>query len=284
MKPIFVLCEGPHDVAFFGRLLKTANVKPYRETLNHYVPKALSAFLIERYRMRDIEGARFRTGRGMVLECPPIFEAAYTLTDPSRLLLFHSCNGDNHLKAIGKFLSNLTELARAGAADVGLPSFGVLFVRDADDRGIDARVDQLRAEFTEILKPVLPSIDQLTANDPDKIVRDGDFSAGCCIFSAPDKNTGTLEDIVWPLLQPWMPPRMDEARQYVDTHGVADTAVARGQNPAAKRLKAALTIAGQMDAPGYALSVVMRDTPAFNDEAIRGNSVCQMLTRMVLEI
>jgi hypothetical protein len=36
--------------------------------------------------------------------------------------------------------------------------------------------------------------------------------------------------------------------------------------------------------PGYALSVVLRDTPAFDDDLLRANPVCEMLTQTMLRI
>ena len=160
----------------------------------------------------------------------------------------------------------------------------MVFVCDADDTGVDDKVRGLRANYTEVLQPVLPRFSTLVANDPSRIVRDGDFSAGCCVFTSPGKATGTLEDIVWPLLYPKMSVRLDDAQTYVKTHGIAGTEVARGDNPVAKKQKAALTISGQIERPGYALSVVLRDTSAFDDDLLRADTACDTLIQTMSQI
>jgi len=285
MKPIFVLYEGSHDSAFLGRLLIAANVKPFGRTLGKYEPAVLRNFLIKRHQERKVEEGRFRSSGSnqgtFVQESLPILSAAYELTAPPRLLLFHRCIGDNH-EAVRGFLADLVALAQPGAPDVGLPSFGVLFVRDANDLGVDAKVAELQREFAEVLNPVLPGFVRLSANAPPDIIRDGDFSAGCCIFTGPGKTTGTLEEIIWPLLESQIPERLKDAREYVEAHGLAGTEVARGDKSSIKRVKAALTIAGQMDAPGCSLAVALREMPSFDDGSLSSDSICQMLTQMIL--
>ncbi len=286
MKPIFILCEGPHDIAFLGRLLKSTGAKPFEETLGNYQPVPLRNFLVKRYQNRDVEGGRFRsTGSNkgaFIAESPPILEAAFTLEEPpQRLLLFFRCLGNQHADAIRDFLASVVELSLPGAADIGLASFGVIFVGDADLDGIDAKSNYWRTEFGTVLTPVLPSFGALTVNSPDKVVRDGEFSAGGCVFSAPGETTGTLEDIVWPLLYKKVSARLNDAQKYVATHGFGGTEVNKS---ASKKQKAAMTISGQIDSPGYALSVVLRDTTAFDDDLLRADVVCDMLIQTMTQI
>lgn len=283
MKPIFVLCEGPHDTAFFGLLLRAAGINRFEALLGDYEPKALRDFLINRYRQRDVEGGHSRSSGSIVLEAPPILESVYALADPPRLLLFYRCNGE-HDDAVGAFLKDLVALTLPGAQDVGLTSFGVLFVRDADDVGPESKVASLKEKFAEILRPVLPGIDELSANDPRKLVKDGEMSAGACILCGAQKSVGTLEDIVWPMLHALIPKQLGEADNYIQTFGIAGTRIAHGNNTAAKRKKAALTIAGQTDAPGASLAVVLRDMKALTDEVVRSDSVCQIFTNILTEM
>jgi hypothetical protein len=282
MKPIFVLCEGHHDVAFLGRLLSVAGVEPYKVTLGEYEPTSLSKFLIGRYRKRDIEGGRFRSSGSnkgtIVSESPPTLEAAYHLGDPDRLLLFFRCSGDQHTDAIREFLQGLVDLSSPGAPDVGLESFGVIFTGDADQIGVDERIARWRTEFGETLRPVLPNFSKIRQ---DTFVRDKEFSAACCVFSAPDQQTGTLEDIVWPILYANISPQLDAATNYVEMHGIEGTRV---HLHAVKKRKAALTIAGQLDCPGYALSVVLRDSRAFDDEILRDDAICKKLLQTIMDI
>ena len=288
MKPIFILCEGPHDIAFLGRLLKSIGVKPFEEPLANYQPIPLRKFLITRYQDRDVAGGHFRsTGKNkgaFIAEAPPILEAAYRLEEPARLLLFLRCLGDQHADAIRDFLESVVELSLPGAANVGLASFGVIFVGDADDNGIESKASYWRKEFEAVLTPVIPRFAELMANAPDKIVRCGDFSAGCCVFTSSGRTTGTLEDVVWPLLYQGISARLDDAQKYVATHGVSGTEVARGKNPSTKKQKAALTIAGQIDSPGYALSVVLRDTLAFDDDLLRSDTACNTLIQTLIHV
>jgi hypothetical protein len=280
MKPIFILCEGQHDTAFFGLLLRAAGAKKFKSLLADYEPVALRNLLVTRYKQRDVEGGRCRTSGGIVTDSPPFLDSVYELDDPPRLLLFFRCEGE-HNETTRAFLSDIVTLAVPGAPDVGLHTFGILFVRDADDEGIEAKVATLKHEFGNVLRPVLPGIETLTANEPSKVIREAGISVGACIWCAPEQTKGTLEDILWPLLEPLIPDRLNQAKDYVQVHGVAGTKVAGGKNPTANRQKAAINIAGQVDAPGASLSVVLREMRTITNAAILGDAVCVRLTGML---
>jgi hypothetical protein len=284
MKPIFVLYEGAHDSAFLLRLLQSCNIEPYKEMLKDYSPRSLAKFLVNRYERQDIAHGRFRPAgknRGAIVAAvPPVFEAAFHLKTPDRLLLLHRCNGDGQVAAINAFLSELVELSKPGAADIGLKSFGVVFMLDADDHGVAGRVAMLKERHSEALRPVLPSFERIHANSSDGIVRDGNFSAGCWVHCKGEEDFGTLEDILWPMLHTNIGSRLDDALNYIDDHALPGTEILRGARATVKKTKAALSIAGQIDAPGYSLSVALRDMPAFDDKSIGQSLHCQA----VLEI
>lgn len=288
MKPIFVLCEGPHDIAFLGRLLTAFDIQPYEELLGRYQPVVLRNFLLKRYQQRNVEGGHFRstgTNKGTFIpESPPVLEAAYRLHSPARLLLLFRCLGDQHVDDIGRFLAGLVELAQPGAADMGLKSFALVLTGDADQAGVDAKVEYWKEHYGPKLQSVLPDFGKLVPNDPEQVVRNGDFRASCCVFAKAGTAMGSLEDVVWPLVYPQLSDRLDEALAYVRKFGVEGTKVTRGRNPDAHKLKASLTIAGQIDSPGYALSVVLRDTKAFDDERLRNDPACGAIVRMLTEM
>lgn len=276
MKPVFVLCEGDHDIAFLSRLLEChPDVKRYKKALKDYEPAVLSRFLIQRFSSRNVDGGRFASSGPFVHEMSPTLQAAFTV-GTGRLLLLHKCGSDREHKATRAFLSGIIALAAPGAPGVGLPGFGVVFVRDADNLRAEVRLEELRDAFRDCLAPVL-AIDGLAQNDAASIVRSGDFSCAACIFSGATPVTGTLEEVVIPLLRGQLENRFGAAMKFIEDFGAKEL-----PDGGSKRLKAMLNIAGQIESPGCSLSVSLRDSPHLSNDGLQSCRLCQSYLQVIV--
>ena len=108
--------------------------------------------------------------------------------------------------------------------------FDWCLVNDADEFGINHRLANLKMTYTHTHSDFTPEILLMSAND----FNDGPFSAGCCIFAEPGKDTGTLENILAPLMRVRQQSRQDAAQQFVLDH-VTGTKIA--PTPARGELK-----------------------------------------------
>ena len=270
MRPIFIFCEGPHDIAFLGRLLEFSGAKPYKEKLKKY-PAPLAGLIINRFQSRNIQEARFRSSGPMALECPPILEAAYVLETAQSLLLFFRCVGDKQDEAVRSLLKTLIDLTgESNAPDNRITGFGVVFVNDADVSPVSETLNRIHENYTEVLKPILPNYANLQANGT---MKDGDFSCGCLIFSDVEGSSGTLESIIEPIMRKQQCIRHEDADSFVSKHATEGTAAGNSERPS-KKQKALLTAAGQIDFPSYSLSVIIRDTAALKWEYLKDDPRC----------
>ena len=270
MRPVFIFCEGPHDVAFLGRLLQCKGAKPYKEPFKNY-PKPLAGLIINRFQTRNIEEARFRSSGPMALDCPPVLEAAYILESPQRLLLLYRCVGDKQVEAVRGLLQTLVDLCSdSNAPDNRIPPFGVLFVNDADISPVGDMLNRICTTYATVLKPVLPNLNELRANS---ILKSDGFSCGCLIFCNHDGTSGTLENILEPIMRKGQIDRHTDADAFVLKHATSNTVAGNAERPS-KKLKAVLTAAGQMDFPSCGLSVIIRDSNALNWEYVKDDAKC----------
>jgi|ERR1035441_1340569 hypothetical protein len=279
MRPIFVFCEGSQDIAFLCRLIQeTSAATPYTIPLKEY-PKPLNYFFGLRFSERIIEHAKFRPSGPMVPDNLPVLQAAYKLPDPDRLLLFLNCYGADRTEEVSKFLTLLVGLGKSPETTKGLPAFGLVFVNDADELGINQRLANLKTTYTPILHTILPRFSLMSAND---VLNDGPFSAGCCIFAEPGKNTGTLENILAPLMRVRQQSRQDVAQQFVLDH-IPGTKI-EVTTPASRRIKAVLTVAGQHNLYGDSLVVIVRDSDALHREDMAKSLHCCTYAKVLTRI
>lgn len=276
MRPIFVFCEGAHDIAFFSRLFKANGAIAYQKKLSDYDPSVIGDLIVNQYKSRSVDSGRFRpkgTNQGTVVsETLPTFKAAWTVPGNDNLYLFFACEGDGHHAEVCRLIDSVSILAEPGAPDISIRGFGLIFTCDADLIGVSGRQTLWVEAFSESLKGFLPDITGLLANDASKIVRNGQCSVTGLVFAATGSENGTLEDVLWEHLESGYQSKLSEAVTFIEKHGTKGTKVF--DFPSKKR-KAAITIAGQVDSPGYSLSVILRDTKTFDGNTLTQDEVCK---------
>ena len=252
MKLLFVICEGPHDAQFIGRLLQeSGRYESYNEQLKNY-PSPLKEFISGKYTSQKID--EIRIGRPRF---PLVPICAYKILEGDHIVLPVSMGGMDQYRQTDEFIK---EILDSFASDVlrqsksVIESVSFLFIYDADSRGVDKTQELFIARYSETL------------------TISGDFQkeqwAGTgrryalFIFTGNDGNTGTLEDNLLTLFRKNDNEWVDSCDQHIQERFEN---MAPGGDETAHRTKmnkAVLTTCGQIEKAnaGYALTVVVRDT------------------------
>ena len=252
MKLLFVICEGPHDAQFIGRLLQeSGKYKSYDEPLKNY-PSPLKEFISGRYNSLKID--EISIGRP---KFPLVPICVYKMLEGGHLVLPVSMGGMDKHKLTIEFVEELynsfaSDVLRQSKSEIKSVSF--LFIYDADSRGVDNTQNLFIERYSKTL------------------TIQGDFQkeqwAGAgskyalYIFTGDDGDTGTLEDNLLMLFRINNKEWVNACDQHIQNrfeamaHGGDETA------HIAKINKAILTTCGQIEKvnAGYALTVVVRDT------------------------
>ncbi len=161
-----------------------------------------------------------------------------------------------------------------------LTELGVVFVNDADEMGVASRQKLITDNHKDLLAPLLPDFSSLAGNS---YQQSGGYGGAICVFTEPDTDKGSLENIIWALWHEAHLERRDKSRNLMDSLAVAGTKIGPTSTPS-KILKATLTTAGQTECPGYSLAVVLRETDAIDSTAMKADPSCQAFVELLTNV
>lgn len=190
---ITVLCEGPHDVAFITKILKTIGFKSNENIKIGDYPFPINNLLVSEVTKTNVEELNLQEVRQALLP-------SNTLVRDKNFLFLYSMGGDskiliNSQPILKEFISFLPK--EEGGFDEVLPldtRLSLLYFLDADDKGIARRLDELNNEMYKTL-----GVKPFENHNSVKIVNG--IKLGTFIFTGSDNNTGKLEDVLIPLME-----------------------------------------------------------------------------------
>jgi len=278
---IFILTEGDHDSAFIYRILKANGtetkhkvpIKDYPFPLNELIKNGIPSAPIEELNM---EVARSR------------FMPSYIMQKDNNIISIYRVGGDSKDTIRINFIKSINALnipdsdAIQAMEDVQV---SILFFFDADDKGVDKRIEQIKKE----LKQSFPEIE---AKNIDNLINKEiylveDINIGGFIFTELKKNTGLLEDLLIPLMRQGNDDIFDAAEKFLDIHetttlfngkikydetGAVKMKVNREKYAHKKSLVGTV---GQLQVSGKSNTVCISDADYLNDEKIRSNTSCK---------
>jgi hypothetical protein len=279
-KIIFILTEGDHDSAFIYRILKangmTTNhkiaIKDYPFPLNELIKNGVSSIPIEELNM---EVARSR------------FLPSYIMQHDENIVSIYRVGGDSKETIRTAFIKSINAFNISDPDAIQTlkdTQISILFFFDADEKGVNARIEQIKKE----LKLSFPESETENINklENKEILLIDDLYIGGFIFAKAGKDTGLLEDILIPLMKQDNDDIFDLADFYLDIHEevplfkgkvVYDSTQTvkkkiNGQKYSHK--KSLIGTVGQLQMSGKSNTVCISDADYLNDEKIKTNAIC----------
>ena len=257
MNVIFVLCEGPHDAQFVGRLLlESKKFSIYNSNLSNY-PFPVGEFFQGKLKNRSV--GDLRLGKP---DFPLIPMGAYNNHDASTLVFPVSLGGMTKYDSTREFISELEVVFSPDALQVErsqIKSLSILLMYDADSRGAENTTKLFIEKFSGFY--------DLASDVAGKWIKVRDHHVSLFVFTDADGQYGVLEDTLMKLFKKKAHHYIDNLTQHFDKN--FEPRAIDGDLVAyeAKKKKAILTTCGQLEPriAGSALTVVVRDSNLLTD-------------------
>jgi hypothetical protein len=261
MRAVLVFCEGNHDITFATRSLgalagATWLPGPISTLPSPFGPRfgstsqpsaapIVKSFIAERMRRRPLDGLRLMDAAH---PSPPSFQALVKLEADDVVYAFLKSGGDGAANAAIDLIGDLlTQLA----FDVDVSAVAAAFLFDADGAGVSARQTAFAGDYAALLASgAVPSHGDWV----DGTQNGTRVPTGLFVFHHPATQTGTLEDVIGPLVSAEWPERWNAAGAYLAAHQDAADPVAQKVSEA---LKAQVCITGQFRFPGDPMTQVL---------------------------
>lgn len=282
---IIALCEGPHDVSFINRILKTAGfISNEQKKLNQF-PTPMDKLMASEFIKTDVEQLNLQELRKGVLP-------THTLQKEDNWVFLYSMGGDSKREDRKTIINNLkANIRQAGEikGDRGNDDtqFSVVYIFDADNKGVAARLAEVLNEVKEVFPALTANI--FPANSTFATVEN--IKIGCHIITGADNNTGKLEDILMPLMRDGNEQIYDDAVAYLQTHfddarlfplklsnnaGVTTEvrSIRTGDKLKYDEQKSIVGVIGQLQKSGGSNTVCIGQTDYLNLAKIQANQKC----------
>lgn len=220
MRIVFVLCEGPHDVAFLSRLLSAGGYTKYLKKLCQY-PYPLNGWfttISKDLRIDDLNLERITDDIKAVLP-----SKAMVNEERGHMILLYSMNGDEQENKRKRVISKLKswiqpptdekEFSVMEESSEGGNNYGLVVLFDADQYGVGPRIEKASDELSEYF----PQVKNISNNGQIADI-DDNIKIGIYIFADHIKGTGTLEDILLPIMKRDNELMFDEADVFLKKH------------------------------------------------------------------
>lgn len=253
-----ILCEGPHDVAFIVKILKTIGFKSNEGTKLADFPFPMSDMLKNEVAKSNVEELKFTEIRQILIP-------ANTLKKDDIYLFLYALGGDSRKDLRGKILKQFVVFLPNEGEIQTLPSGTILSIAyffDADKNGIEDRIQQVNLEIAEV-------IENFSFNHNAETKAMNGLQLGCYIFSKEAENTGKLEDMILPLMKQGNEKIFDNAKVYLDDNYVKSRA------KDFEIQKATIGVAGQLQKSGSTNTVIIAQSDFITEEKILADAKCK---------
>ena len=284
---ILALCEGPHDVAFICKILKTSGFISNESTKLSKFPPPMGSIMSQEVVKTNVEEINLQQVRQSILPLN-------TLQKEDNYVFLYSMGGDGK-KDPRKTILNSLKLNVPEPGEIikeRLPDgtqLSLVYFFDADAKGVNIRLNEVKAEIKTVVT-TLP--DNALTNNGDYGTYEG-IKLGVFIFTGDDNNIGKLEDILIPLMQGENEAIFNDAESYLNNHhepirtfplklSVQNQVVVENRSTQAKhtdfdKKKSIIGITGQLQRSGKPNAAYISDTDYLTLAKINGNSKCQAI-------
>lgn len=257
----FILCEGPHDVAFLVKILKTVGFigSSDQKALSEF-PFPINNYLKNQVGKINVEDLRFDQIRSAVVP-------SATLIKDNHHLFFYATGGDSRADLRQSILTDLVRFVPELGEITGVKEdnvYSLVYFFDADTRGVDSRINSINSELEPVLGSRVFSVEN-------RITSHSGLQLAIYVFTGSDNKSGKLEDIILPLMESGNEKIFKDADTYLDDN--QDKKRVKRNN--FDRSKAKIGIAGQLQKSGSTNTVIIGQTDYITTEKITGNIKCK---------
>lgn len=288
-KIVFVLCEGPHDVAFLYRILKTIGFTNYPEKIKNF-PPPINKFISEVVKSIAIDEMKLDEIRSR----PIPSEVLVSLNNA--LFLLYSVHGDSKKPVRQEIMKLLLAWIPPDPDAITPPGdndLSILYFFDADEKGIGRRLAQIKQEIAEFLGFSIPA-DDFQHNG--SLYKLNNITYGAYVF-ARDEGKGKLEDILLPLMKMGNEDIFEKAEEYLqlkddDRLRKLELQEEKGKiredrTGDAMRFdlsKSEICVAGQLQNSGKSNVVIIKDCDYLTLDKITTSSKCQEIVEFFKKV
>jgi hypothetical protein len=256
---IIVLCEGPHDVAFLHKILKSNSFETAQNISLGDYPKPMNQLMIEEVKKTNVDELNIQTVRHSLLP-------GSVLKRDNNFIFLYAIGGDSKKIIRQQILSKLiTFLPSEGKIEI-IPkttSLNLLYFFDADRKGKQNRLLEVQSEIEEI-------VGKLDFQSENRLNDYRELALGCYIFSNEKSDIGRLEDLLIPIMTESNEEIFKSAQEYFTEHYEE----ARGKKRGADIKKATIGISGQLQKSGSTNTVIISQSDYLNTSKIKASTKC----------
>lgn len=254
-----ILCEGPHDVAFITKILKTIGYKSNEKEKIGWFPKPISDLFLSEVTKANVNDLNMQEVRQALLP-------SNTLQKEETYLFLYALGGDTKVDSRKKIVSHLNSFIPQKGEIAVLPigtTLSVIYFFDADKEGVQHRLDYINNEISSFF-----GASPFKASGTFEMIEGIQF--GCYIFSKESEETGKLEDILVPILSKENENIFQEAKVFLSKNYTST----RGKKGDYDEQKSLIGIAGQLQKSGSTNTVIIGQTDYLTNEKILADSKC----------
>lgn len=261
-KIIIILCEGPHDVAFLSKILKSDGFKSFESLNLSEYPSPMNSLMIQEVSKSNFNELNLHTVRQSLLP------SGILKKDTNNMFLY-SLGGDSKKVTRQSIVTELVSfLPKEGKIEI-MPkdtTISLVYFFDADQKGTSSRLSEIHAELKEII--------EIESFNEEKVINYRNLKIGGYVF-ADDLDLGKLEDILLPLMKLKNEKIFEMAEKYYNS--LLDEKRGKKKNRDIK--KSIIGIAGQLQNSGATNTVTIRHSDYISDDKIRANNKCQAIIK-----
>lgn len=287
MKEIVLsLCEGPHDVAFIYRTLRSRGYTHFNKRLEEY-PFPIGDFFKKEAHKENLEQLTLEELRQGLLP-------STAMACDESLVLLYALGGDTRKSQRKRLIQTIHSFSSDGCDSKEFTfgygtSYKVLYFYDADKKGVEARLKEISKEISDIFGP-----DSLPISTNGICRTYGSITIGAYIFAGED-GKGTLENILLPLMKCENEDIFNAAEIYINNHH-DPTRMSRLKIemradgcPEEKRetkkgkfdrSKSLIGIVGQLQNPGATNQVTIQHSDYLTLKKIQDSNICNDILNM----
>jgi hypothetical protein len=285
LEVVITLCEGPHDVAFLNRILKTVGFRSNDKSKIGEFP-----FPINRLVPAELMKSRFEELN--LIEVRTNLIPTNSLIREQKFVFLYSLGGDAKRESRIRILRQLDSLLPEDGeiSDESLPDnfeLSIIYFFDADRIGVQRRLQEINSEIIEAF-----NFNEQLLESNGTFIKLPKIKIGSFVFTGDDNESGKLEDVIVPIMQKgnegifssateYLNGFYDEERLYplklsiLEGQIVEQRSNKNGDKQRFDKSKSLIAVTGQLQRSGTSNIVCIGHADYLTLEKIRSSEKCQ---------